>query len=56
MNTAIVATIARSVLIAAGGWFVSKGYFDNDTLQQVVSALVVLITAGWGVVDKMGKK
>lgn len=56
MNAAIVGTVVRSVLIALGGVFVTKGYIDNDTLQQVVSALVVLITAGWGVVDKLGKK
>ena len=56
MNAAVIATIARSVLIALGSVFVTKGYLDNDTLQQIVSALVVLITAGWGVFDKLGKK
>jgi hypothetical protein len=53
MNAAVVGTIVRSVLIAIGSVFVTKGYIDNDTLQQGVSALVVLITAAWGVVEKV---
>ena len=53
MNAAIVGTIARSVLLSFGGFFVAKGYVDNETLQQVVSAVVVLFTAAWGVVEKM---
>ena len=56
MNAAVVGTIARSILLSLGGFFVAKGYLDNETLQQVVSAVVVLFTAGWGVVDKLGKK
>lgn len=53
MNAAVIGTLARSVLIALGGIFVTKGYIDNDTLQQIVSAIVVLITAAWGVVEKL---
>jgi hypothetical protein len=56
MNQAVMMSILRSILIAAGGFAVTKGYIDNDTLQQVVSAIVVLAAAAWGAVDKMGKK
>lgn len=53
MNAAVVGTIARSILLTLGGVFVGKGYLDNDTLQQVVSAVIVLATAAWGVVEKL---
>lgn len=53
MNAAVIGTIARSVLLSLGGVFVAKGYLDNDTMQQVVSAVVVLFTAVWGVVEKL---
>lgn len=52
MNQAMILSIVRSVLIAAGGIFVTKGYLDNDTLQQVVSSIVVIASAVWGAVDK----
>jgi membrane protein DedA with SNARE-associated domain len=53
MNAAIVGTLARSVLLTLGGYFVAKGYLDNDTLTQIVSAVVTLATAAWGVVEKV---
>lgn len=52
----VIATLVRSTLIALGSFFVTKGYIDSDTLQQIVSAIVVLVSAGWGVFDKLGKK
>lgn len=52
MNQAMVLSLVRSVLIGLGGWFVAKGYIDNDTLTQVVSAIVVVASAAWGAVDK----
>lgn len=53
MNQAMIFSIVRSVLIAVGGVFVAKGYIDNDTLQQVVSAIVVVASAAWGAFEKV---
>lgn len=53
MNAAIVGTLARSLLLSIGGIAVSKGYIDNDTLTQIVGAVITLATAAWGVVEKL---
>jgi hypothetical protein len=53
MNAAVIGTLARSVLLTVGGIFVAKGYIDNDTLTQIVSAVITLATASWGVVEKL---
>lgn len=53
MNAAVIGTLARSILLTIGGVFVAKGYLDNDTLTQIVSAVITLATAGWGVVEKL---
>lgn len=53
MNAAVIGTIARSLLLTIGGIGVSKGYYDNETLTQVVGAVITIATAVWGVVEKM---
>lgn len=46
-------SVLRSVLIAVGGIAVAKGYISNTGLEQVVGALIVVITAAWGAADKL---
>lgn len=47
--------IVRTILAAAGGWVVAKGYIDNATLQAVLGALGTLFVAGWSVWSKKPK-
>lgn len=44
--------IVRTILAAAGGWVVAKGYIDNATLQAVIGALGTLFVAAWSVWSK----
>jgi hypothetical protein len=44
--------IVRTILAAAGGWVVAKGYVDNATLQSVIGAIGTLFIAGWSVLSK----
>ena len=44
--------IVRTILAAAGGWVVAKGYVDNATLQAVIGALGTLFIAAWSVWSK----
>lgn len=49
-------SVLRSVLITLGGVAVAKGYLTNTGLEQVVGAVIVIVTAAWGAFDKMPKK
>ncbi|HSW83518.1 MAG TPA: hypothetical protein VLH12_08590 [Usitatibacter sp.] len=42
-----VLTALRALLIAFGGQLVSRGYTDNNTVNEVVGSLMVLIPAAW---------
>ena len=44
--------IVRTILAAAGGYAVAKGYIDNATLTAVLGALGTLFVAGWSVISK----
>lgn len=55
MNSAMVLSIARHVLTAAGAWAVTKGYLDSATLEQVVGAVLTIAAVIWGAVDKKGR-
>ena len=44
--------IVRTILAAAGGYIVAKGYIDNATLQAVLGALGTLFIAAWSVWSK----
>lgn len=48
-------SIVRSALIAAGGYAVAKGWIGQGNLEQIVGAIIVLLTATWGAVDKLKK-
>lgn len=48
MNT-MIAGVVRALLGALGGWVVQKGWIDEETLTQVVGALIVIATAAWSI-------
>lgn len=52
MDNAVILGILRTVLAAAGGILVTKGYLDDATLQQVVGAVIAIIAAVWSVISK----
>lgn len=52
MNAEQIWGIVRTILAAAGGWFVAKGYVDNATLQSVIGAIGTLFIAVWSVWSK----
>ena len=41
--------IVRTILAAAGGYIVAKGWVDNATLQSVIGALGTIFIAVWSV-------
>jgi hypothetical protein len=47
MNSDQVLGILRSILAAAGGWAVGKGYIDSDTATALAGAIVTIAIAGW---------
>lgn len=54
MNLAMLLSLLRSVLLSLGGYLVGKGYFDTDTMNQIVAAIVAVVAA-WGAYDKKDK-
>lgn len=44
--------IVRTILAAAGGYIVAKGWIDNATLQSVIGALGTIFIAVWSVWSK----
>ena len=51
-----ILSVVRSILIAAGGWAVGKGYISEPGLQELVGAVMVIASAAWGAIDKLGKE
>jgi len=47
-----LASIARAVLTAAGGWAVNHGYVQSDQVQQLVGAVLVLLAVAWSLWQK----
>jgi hypothetical protein len=52
MTTEQIWGIVRTILAAAGGWVVAKGYVDNATMQAVLGALGTIFVALWSVLSK----
>lgn len=44
--------IARTILAAAGGFIVAKGYVDDATLQAILGGLGTVFVAVWSVWSK----
>lgn len=45
-------SVLRSILIAAGGYAVAKGWVAESNVEQTVGTVLVFVTAVWGVIDK----
>lgn len=41
-------TIARYVMVAAGGIFVSRGYLTDEQLNDVIGAILIVVPTLWG--------
>lgn len=54
MDSAVIGGIVRTVLVSAGSILVTKGYVDDETLNQIVGALIVLGMGVWSVIQKKG--
>lgn len=56
MNGEQVWGIVRTILAAAGGWVVAKGYVDDATVQTVLGGLGTVFVAVWSVIAKRQPK
>lgn len=52
MDSSVIGGIIRTVLAAAGGILVTKGYVDDATLQALIGAIITLGTGIWSVIAK----
>ena len=52
MSAAEIGGIVRTILAAAGGIAVGKGWVDNETMLGMVGAIVTLGTGIWSIVQK----
>lgn len=56
INSDMVGSAVRSVLIFGGGFLVSKNYISAADLPIVAGAIAAAIAAVWGVVSKAKSK
>ncbi len=52
MNSEMVFTLMRQVLLVGGGALVSKGLLPESDMAQAVAAIVTLATAAYGLWQK----
>ena len=55
MQSAIIALL-RHLLTFIGGTIVAKGILDSATLQEIIGALITLLSVGWMAVEKVKAK
>jgi hypothetical protein len=48
---AAVLSAVRSTLIALGAYAVGKGWIGQGVIDQLVPAVLVIVTAAWGAVN-----
>jgi hypothetical protein len=46
-------SVLRSILITAGTTLVSHGYVTQAVLNEAAGALIVIVAAAWGAIDKL---
>ena len=51
MQSAIIALL-RHLLTFIGGTLVAKGLLDATALQEIIGALITLLSVGWMALDK----
>ncbi|WP_375458404.1 hypothetical protein [uncultured Enterovirga sp.] len=47
-------SILRQIMLVGGGTFVSRGWFDAVTLNDLVGAILIIIGAGWALYERRG--
>lgn len=52
----LVLGVARALLAAVGGYVVNKGIADQETVDAIIGALLVIVTGGWSVWSKIKTK
>jgi len=55
MKSAVIALL-RHLLTFIGGTLVAKGLLDTETLQEIIGALITLLSVGWMTIDKVKVK
>lgn len=45
-------SLLRQVMLVGGGTFVSRGWFDATTLDDLVGSVLILAGAGWGLWER----
>jgi positive regulator of sigma E activity len=55
MQSAIIALL-RHLLTFIGGTLVAKGLLDATALQEIIGALITLLSVGWMAVEKVKDK
>ena len=55
MKSAVIALL-RHLLTFIGGTLVAKGLLDTETLQELIGALITLLSVGWMTIDKVKVK
>jgi len=55
MKPAVIALL-RHLLTFIGGTLVAKGLLDTETLQEIIGALITLLSVGWMTIDKVKVK
>lgn len=56
MNADTIWQIFRYMLMAVGGYFVNKGWVDNDSLTTIISGMGTLFVTAWGLYIKWNTK
>lgn len=52
MKKTIVCGIIRALLASAGGAVTTSGFMDEDTANQVIGAIMVIVAAIWSAIEK----
>jgi hypothetical protein len=55
MQSAIIALL-RHLLTFIGGSLVAKGLLDATVLQEIIGALITLVSVGWMTIEKVKVK
>lgn len=55
MNIQQVLSVVRQILLFVGGIAVGKGWVDNETMVQIVGALMALAGGAWAIYTRTDK-
>jgi hypothetical protein len=52
VTQAALRSLLRTLLAAGGAWLVTHNYFDRGSADQIIGALMIIVPAAWGALDK----